>query len=85
MIGVNSRDTFAAAKPFIEKHQIDWIQATTESTSELVEKQLRIEVFPTLLLLDSSRRIVLISKGGDDEELSQLLDRMLPKAAPRRP
>lgn len=85
MIGINSRDTFAAAKPFIEKHQIDWIQATTESTAELVEKQLRIEVFPTLLLLDSSRRIVLISKGGDDEELSQLLDRMLPKAAPRRP
>ena len=62
IIGIDSRDSAEAAKKCIAEQGLNWVQATSESTTDLVEKQLRIDSYPTLVLLDRERRVVTIGR-----------------------
>ncbi|MBI5281999.1 MAG: TlpA family protein disulfide reductase [Candidatus Solibacter usitatus] len=85
IIGINSRDSIENAKRCIAEHGLKWVQATSESTSDLVEKRLRIDSYPTLILLDRERRLVMIGGPASEGDLPRTLERLLPPAGPTVP
>jgi len=79
--GIDTNDTLEDGKKCVVEHGLSWVQATAESTNDLVEKRFRITAYPTVLLLDPQRRI--LSTGRDDfnlygEELFKTLESILP-------
>jgi len=84
IIGIDSEDTLAKGKECVAEHGLRWIQATSESTSDFVQKTLRLTTYPTLILLDAHRRILSLGEGDSKlrgEDLRSTLEKLLP---PRR-
>jgi hypothetical protein len=78
IIGIDSNDSVETAKACLAKRGVNWVQATSTSTSDFVEKRLRIMHYPTLILLDPERRVLSIENGASSDDLSRRLDRILP-------
>ncbi len=81
IIGIDINDSLEDAKKCAAEHDLPWVQATAESTAELVERRFRITAFPAVILLDPQRRI--ISTGQNDinlygEDLLKTLESILP-------
>lgn len=68
-----------APRSVLAKHGVTFLQAEPESVSVMVNKQFRINMFPTHILIDGEGRIVEDGEAPRPPQLIPLLDRMLPK------
>ena len=86
ILGLNRDDSAEAARVMIEKHQISWTQATSESIESVAVQGFRVQGLPATLLLDPEGRVV--STGAPKEarlrreKLLETLEGLLPKAEP---
>ncbi len=76
IVGINSKEPVERGRKCAVEHGLPWVQATWESTRELLEKKLRLDTFPTLVLLDRERRILLVENSEENAELFRLLKGM---------
>jgi thiol-disulfide isomerase/thioredoxin len=68
-----------APRLMVEKQGVTFLQAEPESVRVVVEKQFRINMFPTHLLIDMDGRVMEDGEALRPPNLSPLLDRILPK------
>lgn len=86
ILGLNRDESAEAARVMIEKHQISWTQATSESIESVAVQGFRVQGLPATLLLDPEGRVV--STGAPKEarlrreKLLETLEGLLPKAEP---
>jgi thiol-disulfide isomerase/thioredoxin len=78
ILGIDAKEPAAKAYECITANRLPWLQATAESTTELVEKKLNISAYPTLILLDHAKRIVSFGPKLRGDELIRTLDKLLP-------
>lgn len=84
IIGMNNDEDYTLVKPWLEKNGLLWTQATPDSIRPLM-RQLRVNVFPTTILLDPELRVVSLSQRGTSqpslrgEDLIKSLDKVLPQ------
>jgi thiol-disulfide isomerase/thioredoxin len=63
VIGLSSDETLERA---VASHgSVKWTEARPDSVEELVRRRFRIQQWPTLILLDSQRRIVSLGRDGE--------------------
>jgi hypothetical protein len=66
-------------KKFVARRGLHWTQATQESIKEIVEKRLRVSIFPTKLLLDPQGKIIIADDGKlVRNQLPKTLEKLLP-------
>jgi peroxiredoxin len=86
ILGLDGDRTLETVQEFVAKNQIPWLQATPESTKTIIDSELRIAWYPTLILLDPQRKILLVSGNGktplSPDELLEKLDQLLPAGIP---
>lgn len=68
ILGMNKDDEPASAEAVVARFQLPWTQARTSSILELIERRFRINSWPTLVLLDSERRIIAVELRPDTLE-----------------
>lgn len=74
-----------AVKENLQNNQMLWTNAQFESIFDLINKNLRIESFPTTFLVDTEGKILSMSRSTRDEldlrgqDLLKTLDKVLPK------
>ncbi|HQU85797.1 MAG TPA: TlpA disulfide reductase family protein [Pyrinomonadaceae bacterium] len=86
VVGLNT-DTMPAdaVKENLQSNQMLWTNAQLESIFDLINKNLRIESFPTTFLIDPEGKILSMSRSSRDEldlrgqDLLKTLDKVLPK------
>jgi thiol-disulfide isomerase/thioredoxin len=82
ILGMNSDRKIEKARKFIEKHQVPWPQVAPDSTRELTADTLKVAWYPTMILIDPQRKILLVSGNGNaslkGEMLLKTLDQLLP-------
>jgi len=86
ILGLDSDRKLETLQEFVTKNQVPWLQSTPDSTSVVMKNDLRIGWYPTLILLDPQRKILLVSGNGriplKPSKLLEELDRLLPAGAP---
>lgn len=84
ILGFNSDEKVEKARRFLEKHNVPWPQSAPQSTKEIVDGELEVKWYPTMILLDPQRRIVFVSGDGKSvlkgKKLLKKLDKVLPSA-----
>ncbi len=82
ILGMNSDEKVEKAHTFLEKNHVSWPQSVPQSTKEIVDDELTVKWYPTMILLDPQRRIVFVSGNGKrvlkGRKLLEKLDRVLP-------
>ena len=85
ILGLNSDEKVEKARKFLEKHRIVWLQSAPQSTKKIVDGELTVKWYPTMILLDPQRKIVFVSGDGKSilkgKKLLRKLDEVLPSAA----
>ena len=86
IVGMNTDNyTPDSIKKNLDKNNMTWTQARRESFMDLLNVELRIETFPTTLLISPEGNILSMSRAEKDdlslrgEELLKTLDEVLPK------
>jgi len=86
ILGMNSDRSLEKAQKFVSKNQVPWPQAEPQSTKALIKQELKVKWYPTMILLDPQRKILLVSGNGknplEGEQLLKELDRLLPSSTP---
>jgi thiol-disulfide isomerase/thioredoxin len=86
ILGLNSDEKFEKAQEFLEKHHVSWAQSEPRSTKQIIDGELKVKWYPTMILLDPLRRIVFVSGNGKSvlkgKKLLKKLDEVLPSAGP---
>ena len=86
ILGLDSDRTLEEVQDFVAKNQIPWIQAAPESTAIVMKNELTIAWYPTIILLDPQRKILLVSGNGKipltPDKLLKALDLLLPSGTP---
>jgi len=84
IVGMNSDRKIGKAKTFVRRKKIPWPQSSPASTKKVIDGALNIKWYPTLILLNSQRRIVFVSGNGKPalhgKKLLQKLNQILPSA-----
>jgi thiol-disulfide isomerase/thioredoxin len=84
VVGMNSDEKVEKARRFLEKHQVPWPQSGPQSTKNIVDGELKVKWYPTMILLDPQRRIVFVSGNGKSvfkgKKLLKKLGEVLPPA-----
>lgn len=87
ILGLNSDEKVEKARAFLVKKQVSWPQSVPRSTRQIVNGELEVKWYPTMILLDPQRRIVFVSGNGNKifkgMKLLRKLDEVLPPV--RRP
>jgi peroxiredoxin len=85
ILGLNSDEKVEKARKFLEKNKIPWPQSAPESTKQIVDGDLAVKWYPTMILLDPQRRILFVSGNGKKtlkgKKLLKKLDEVLPPAS----
>ena len=85
ILGLNSDEKIEKARKFLEKNRIVWPQSAPQSTKKIVDGELAVKWYPTMILLDPQRKIVFVSGDGKGilkgKKLLRKLDEVLPSAA----
>lgn len=63
IIGMNSDKKLEKALHFVHDNSITWLQSSPPSTQEVLKHSLKVEWYPTLILLGPQARILAISEG----------------------
>ena len=75
-------DGLEKARAVVEKYEPRWTHARTESVTDLITKRFRIFGFPTAVLIDPERRILMADQQAQfalrGENLERTLERFLP-------
>jgi hypothetical protein len=66
-------------RAFLKERNVDWPNATSDSVKDLVEKRLRINAFPTLILLDREGRVFDLNRGELGSSLMTTIARIVGK------
>lgn len=84
IVGMNSDEKVEKARKFLEEKHVSWPQSAPQSTKQIVDGELKVKWFPTMILLDPQRRIVFVSGNGKKvlkgRKLLEKLDQVLPSA-----
>lgn len=64
ILGLDFEDDLDTQKKFVAEKGLPWINATAVSAKPLIEKNFRVWVFPTKILLDREGRIVSLGEPG---------------------
>lgn len=84
ILGMNSDEKIEKARKFLEKNRVSWPQSAPQSTKKIVDADLKVKWYPTMILLDPQRRIVFVSGDGKrilkGKKLLNKLDKVLPPA-----
>jgi thiol-disulfide isomerase/thioredoxin len=64
IIGLNKDEDLERATQFVRDKGATWMQARYESIQELVDQRMRVEDWPTAILLDENFRIISMNKDG---------------------
>jgi len=71
------------ARAVVEQYDARWTHARTESVADLITKRFRIFGFPTAVLIDPERRILMADEQAQSDlrglNLEKTLERVLPK------
>jgi thiol-disulfide isomerase/thioredoxin len=82
ILGMDRDRKIEKARKFIEMHQVTWTQVTPDSTREVTADTLKVKWYPTMILIDPQRKILLVSGNGKaslkGEKLLKTLDELLP-------
>jgi len=82
ILGLNSDEKVEKARKFLEKNRVRWPQSVPQSTKEIVDGELDVKWYPTMILLDPQRKIVFVSGDGKrvlkGRKLLKKLDEVLP-------
>ena len=85
ILGLNSDEKVEKAQEFLEKKHVSWPQSEPHSTKQIVDGELDVKWYPTIILLDPKRRIVFVSGNGNSilkgKKLLKKLDEVLPPQA----
>ena len=65
IIGLNSDKKLERALQFVHDNSITWLQASPPSTRAILKHSLKVEWYPTLILLGPKATILVVSKGDD--------------------
>jgi thiol-disulfide isomerase/thioredoxin len=65
VIGINGDKDAALARKFLKEHNVTFPQASWDSVQDLVERRLRIEDWPTAVLLDADFRVISTNTAGE--------------------
>ncbi len=81
ILGLSGDDESSVVKQFMTERKIPWVQATPESTADLIKKRFRISSWPTKILIDPKGKV--ISTGGRQAPLRgrfllQTLEKVFP-------
>jgi len=86
ILGLDNDRTLETVQEFVAKNQIPWVQAEPESTEIVMKNELTIAWYPTIILLDPQRKILLVSGNGktplSPDKLLKALDQLLPSGTP---
>ncbi len=87
ILGMDSDAKVEKARKFVKRNRIPWLQSAPQSTKQIISSELKVKWYPTLILLDPQRKIVLISGDGrptlKGRTLLEKLDQILPPATNR--
>jgi thiol-disulfide isomerase/thioredoxin len=79
LLGLPSHEQDSKAiRVTLEAHGATFLQAEPDTVKDLVEKQFRVNAFPTHVLTDPEGRIVETGQALRPPELSRFLDQLLP-------
>jgi thiol-disulfide isomerase/thioredoxin len=84
IIGMNSDKKLGKALQFINENSITWLQSSPPSTQEILKHSLKVEWYPTLILLGPQARILAISEGEKAPLYGSLLLKTLDQILPHR-
>lgn len=83
IIGMDSDKKIKKAQQFVKQNQIPWVQSSPESTKNVLRHALKVRWYPTVILLNPQRKILLVSGNGnkilEGENLLKALDQFLPE------
>lgn len=79
IVGLNTDEEEAIARKGIQELGLTFPQATYTSVKPVIEKRLRIDMYPTTFLLDSAGKIIVIGEDLRRLKLDKTLDAALPK------
>ena len=86
IIGMNSDKKLEKARKFVEEKGVTWLQSSDESTKEVIHHVLKVEWYPTLILIGPDGRSLAGSSGEKPPlygpTLLKTLDQTLPPAHP---
>lgn len=88
ILGMDFEDDLDTLKKFVAEKGLPWINATAASVKPVIEKNFRVWVFPTKILLDREGRIVSLDEPGQpslkDEGLLKSIEEVVgsPQGAP---
>lgn len=86
ILGLDNDLNLEAVQDFVAKNQLPWLQAAPASTQQIIQEEIKIAWYPTLILLDPQHKILLVSGNSktplSPEQLLTELDRLLPPEAP---
>jgi thiol-disulfide isomerase/thioredoxin len=82
ILGLNSDEKVEKARKFLEEKPVSWEQSVPQTTKQIVDGELNVKWYPTMILLDPHRRIVFVSGNGKSrlkgKKLLKKLDEVLP-------
>lgn len=81
ILGLDFEDDLDTLKKFVAEKSLPWINATAASVKPVIEKNFRVWIFPTKILLDREGRIVSLGEPGQpplkDEELLKSIEEVV--------
>ncbi len=83
IIGMNSDKELGKAQQFVRENSIPWLQSSPQSTKRVIKHVLKVQWYPTLILLDPQDKILAISTGERPPLFGPPLLKTLDEALPR--
>lgn len=84
ILGMNSDEKIEKARKFLKEKQVSWPQSAPQSTKRIVDGELKVKWYPTMILLSPQHKIVFVSGDGNrvlkGKKLLKKLDEVLPSA-----
>jgi thiol-disulfide isomerase/thioredoxin len=63
IIGMNSDKKLEKAQRFVQENGVPWLQSSAESTKQVIHHVLKVQWYPTLILLGPQGKILAVSVG----------------------
>jgi thiol-disulfide isomerase/thioredoxin len=86
IIGMNSDKKPEKAQRFVQQNNVPWLQSSSPSTKQVLHHVLKVQWYPTLILLDPESKIVAVSEGEKPPlygpSLLRTLEQVLPPGHP---
>lgn len=82
IIGLDSDKHEGKARKYLRQKHLPWPQSAPESTKQVIHHVLKVRWYPTIVVLDPQRKIVLVTGNGKrflrGKKLLRALNRVLP-------